>query len=273
MIVLAERDPIEREIVATKFGYVNDASSPHRSKDGVPVWYFDDVWQTVSAYAAGVVGFLRAAPPNHLILVVAGSPCQDLTSIHKDGGRLGLVGGRSVNFHVIPLLLYFLARAFPKALIVPLIENAGSMLPRFRDYILDALGMADGQVHQVNAGQFAMARRSRLFFSPLAPDRNAPPARQKAPWEGPWRYLGTPGTYPPWMTFARLSPGKKAVPSVILFYPDNLLVKNGTGSEDMWAGLPPALRPLAISSRGLHWTPGSLTRSRGGRPPAASANS
>ncbi len=48
--------------------------------------------------------FAAGLPPGTLILVIAGSPCQDLTSAGRLQGRRGICGDRSVLIHAVSVV-------------------------------------------------------------------------------------------------------------------------------------------------------------------------
>ena len=79
--------------------------------------------------------FISLLPPDSVIFIGAGSPCQDLTSIGRGKGSLGLTGDRSVHIHCVWAVLYFLSQTKFWNRTVILIENAGSMLPHMKKYI------------------------------------------------------------------------------------------------------------------------------------------
>ena len=60
-------------------------------------------------------------------IVVAGSPCQDLTYAGYLNGLLGLTGQRSMLFFVVYLVILHLQKLFGTESIRYLTENAGSM--------------------------------------------------------------------------------------------------------------------------------------------------
>ena len=60
-------------------------------------------------------------------IVVAGSPCQDLTYTGYLNGLLGLTGQRSMLFFVVYLVILHFQKLFGTESIRYLTENAGSM--------------------------------------------------------------------------------------------------------------------------------------------------
>ena len=67
-----------------------------------PTLYLTDVWSTVEQKAEAIRGMLAALPSGSRIVIVGGSPCQDLTNANP----LGVTGTRSVHFHIFPVLRY-----------------------------------------------------------------------------------------------------------------------------------------------------------------------
>lgn len=60
-------------------------------------------------------------------MVVAGSPCQDLTLAGGGNGVLGLAGDRSSLFYYVHTLLWLLVDAVGRESVRFIVENAGSM--------------------------------------------------------------------------------------------------------------------------------------------------
>eukprot|EP00974_Lingulodinium_polyedra_P052765 5073936-Lingulodinium_polyedra.AAC.1 len=47
---------------------------------------------------------LQDVPQGGLLMITAGSPCQELTSIGPHGGELGHAGSQSVLYHAVPAI-------------------------------------------------------------------------------------------------------------------------------------------------------------------------
>eukprot|EP00974_Lingulodinium_polyedra_P133528 11226000-Lingulodinium_polyedra.AAC.1 len=47
---------------------------------------------------------LQDVPQGGLLLITAGSPCQELTSVGPRSGELGLAGSQSVLYHAMPAI-------------------------------------------------------------------------------------------------------------------------------------------------------------------------
>eukprot|EP00974_Lingulodinium_polyedra_P019411 1874125-Lingulodinium_polyedra.AAC.1 len=63
-----------------------------------------------------------------MLLVVGGSPCQQLSTTGPDGGRLGLAGGQSVLFYAIPAIASAASQFRPDLEAHALCENVASAL-------------------------------------------------------------------------------------------------------------------------------------------------
>ena len=102
----------------------------------------DDVWDLFRE-PARLQRVLQAAPLGAMLLVIGGSPCQQLTTASVDHGRLGLCGRDSVLFYSLAATAHVLQRARPDLQVEVLVENAGSILPEFRTAMTKALGIAE----------------------------------------------------------------------------------------------------------------------------------
>ena len=123
------------------------------------------------------------------MLLVGGSPCQQLTTIGTGGGHIGLAGRDSVHFFVFPALARVIQLARPDLHVHVLVENAGSTLPRHRECMRRALGICGGERKDlmIDAGQWAAFPRKHIFLStlPWQPIVTWPP-RRSAPWDSGW---------------------------------------------------------------------------------------
>ena len=72
--------------------------------------YLTDVDQLVDNGGAVLKQALEIAPDIPYI-VIAGSPCQDLTTIGKHKGALGLAGTRSIHFYTFHLTVHYLQQS------------------------------------------------------------------------------------------------------------------------------------------------------------------
>ena len=98
-----------------------------------------DVWDLLRGNPAPIQVFADALPEGCLVLVIAGSPCQQLTWAGPYQGRQGLCGNDSHLFFVVPTLVWVLASLRPDVIVHTVVENAASMQERHRDAILEAL--------------------------------------------------------------------------------------------------------------------------------------
>ena len=80
--------------------------------------------------------YADSLPEGTLVLVVAGSPCQQLTHGGRLRGRQGLCGQQSVQFYAVPVVAWFLAEYRADLRVHIVLESAASMEALFRDAIL-----------------------------------------------------------------------------------------------------------------------------------------
>ena len=106
-----------------------------------------DVWDLLRNRGAPLARVLREVEPGAMLLIVGGSPCQQLTLAGRHGGREGLCGGDSWNFYVFPLVLYAAKRARLDIDVHVTVENAGSMMGKFKRAIAGALGIPVQDAH------------------------------------------------------------------------------------------------------------------------------
>ncbi|CAK0898088.1 unnamed protein product, partial [Prorocentrum cordatum] len=103
-----------------------------------------------------------------LVVVAAGSPCQDLSRLNV-GGR-GLSGRKSSLFHEVPRILALLAAVF-KDRLVWFVENVASMSDANVELILEALQV---RPTLVCSSVFVPCRRPRLFWTSWGVTASAP---------------------------------------------------------------------------------------------------
>ena len=142
-------------------------------------WLAEDVWDLLRPGQGDPHGstplsrFAVALPPSAVVLVVGGSPCQDLTYAGRHRGQLGLCGPVSRHFYAIPVCIWALQHMRPDIRIFGGVENAGSMRPEYRQAILDALGCrCASQAVLMDAKEWSLFPRSRYFFSTLPGDQD-----------------------------------------------------------------------------------------------------
>ena len=205
-----------------------------------------DVWDLLRNRGAVLARMLRDVEPGAMLLIVGGSPCQQLTLAGRHGGREGLCGDDSWNFYVFPLVLHAARRARPDINVHVSVENAGSMMDKFKAAIAKTLGIPVQGAHAgtppeggggsdrgdfapvVDARQFSPYTRKRIFFSTLPPARDLWAIRggRPPPWDAGWERRSTGGLgplkdMPPMMRGRGPCPGTR--PSAYQFHPDFLL--------------------------------------------------
>ena len=208
-----------------------------------------DVWDLgLLRHKGRALAAMRAkVEPNALHVIIGGSPCQQLTLAGRHGGKEGLCGDDSWNFYVFPLILHAAKQARPDVEMHVAVENAGSMIEKFKRAIIGALGIPfRGNVEASNgllglrpAGgrEFAPvidARHlspftwKRIFFSTFPPSEDQWTIRggRPPPWDEGWERRSTGGLgplrdMPPMMRGRGPHPGIR--PSSYQFHPDFLL--------------------------------------------------
>ena len=125
IFIAAEIDPVLRRLVAAEIGLREDQQWGY-TIEGVATIYVKDVWDLVARDSL-ILRQAKAMHPTIKWIVVAGSPCQDLTYAGYLNGLLGLTGQRSMLFFVVYLVILHLQKLFGTESIRYLTENAGSM--------------------------------------------------------------------------------------------------------------------------------------------------
>ena len=168
-------------------------------------------------------------PEGALVLLAAGSPCQDLSPAGRLGGRLGLLGPRSKHFWAVPLCAWYIRTLRPDLLVHVLLENVDSMRPEHRAVLLRALAL-DPQVHAtvLDAKTWGPLPRRRLWaatFPPPSADYDTLRwERRIPPWEPGWRF--NPRGEPPLSTRARGVWNGDPIPSTFYLHPKHLLYRS-----------------------------------------------
>ena len=108
-----------------------------------------------------------ALAPGTSYIVIAGSPCQDLTTIGKLKGALGLAGTRSIYFYTFHLTLHYLQEALTPSKVLYVLENAASMKAEYRQTIQLVLGNSGRtpQLRERDSGNHTAAQRKRYYFT------------------------------------------------------------------------------------------------------------
>ena len=127
VFIAAEIDPVLRRLVAAEIGLREDQQWGY-TLEGVTTIYVKDVW-TLVANDSLILRQAKAMHPTLKWVVIAGSPCQDLTYAGFLNGLLGLTGQRSMLFFVVYIVILHLQKLFGIESVRYLTENAGSMQP------------------------------------------------------------------------------------------------------------------------------------------------
>ena len=230
-IIAAEMDASTRAVVSKVKGWQVEGSLWSFDKQGAHTFYAHNVWTLIQDSCLLLRQFLSLLPPDTIIFVGAGSPCQDLTSIGRGKGVLGLVGDRSVHIHSVWALLYYLSHTafWPRTVI--LVENAGSMQPHMKRYIHDLLGIPQECCHYLNCSKWGSVTRARYFFTSsniaVLPSKSSSPFRPG--WSPSLRLTSSspptlePNPLPPWLRPRKTSDRGSVVQAPLAYHPKNLL--------------------------------------------------
>ena len=140
IVIAAECDPILRQIVGEQFHFRTDGKWSKTIQHTSAI-YVDDIRKLLADRCRVLREAFALAGPQCRWIVIAGSPCQDLTLAGPFGGLLGLTGPCSSLFYYVHIILWFLQMNYPIELIRFLLENAGTMLDIHRKAILRAHGL------------------------------------------------------------------------------------------------------------------------------------
>ena len=166
IIIVAECDPILRQLVGEQFSLRTDGEWTQSSKDTYTL-YADDVRQLLRNQCRILKEAFALAGPHCRWFVIAGSPCQDLTPAGPLKGLLGLTGHCSSLFYYVHVILWLLQMNYPLEYIRFLLENAGAMLDIHRKAILRALGLNPDLTPdslRVDPKNTHGIRRNRFYF-------------------------------------------------------------------------------------------------------------
>ena len=166
VIIVAECDPILRQLVGEQFSFRTDGQWTQSSKDTFTL-YAEDVRHLLRDQCRVFKEAFELAGPQCRRFVIAGSPCQDLTPAGPLKGLLGLTGPCSSLFYYVHVILWLLQMNYPLELIRFLLENAGTMLDIHRKAILRALGL-NADLHpdhfRVDPKNTHGIKRNRFYF-------------------------------------------------------------------------------------------------------------
>ena len=198
--IAAETDPVLRRLVAAELGLREDRQWGY-TVEGVTTIYVKDVWRLLDNDSL-ILRQAKAMYPDIKWLLIAGSPCQDLTFAGYLNGLLGLTGQRSMLFFVVYIVLCHLQSLFGYDAVRFLTENAGSMQvvqrnPKHKTgYQLDQSEHFQMFIHCLglptniptnqwiwDASTFYGVRRKRVFFrshlDTAAPVTSPPPGNEE----------------------------------------------------------------------------------------------
>ena len=122
--IAAETDLVLRRLVP-ELGLREDQQWGY-TVEGVTTIYVKDVWRLLDNDSL-ILRQAKAMYPDIKWLLIAGSPCQDLTFAGYLNGLLRLTGKRSMLFFVVYIVLSHLQSLFGYDAVRFLTENAGSM--------------------------------------------------------------------------------------------------------------------------------------------------
>ena len=183
VFIAAENDPDIRQYVGAKNKWNTDGEW---FRKGTSYYrYLTDVDQLVDNGGAVLKQALETAPDIPYI-VIAGSPCQDLTTIGKHKGVLGLAGTRSIHFYTFHLTVHYLQQALSPHKVIYVLENAASMKAEYRQAIQLILGNSGRkpQLRERDSGEHTVAQRRRYFFTNSR--HTSEPTADGIPWDPPW---------------------------------------------------------------------------------------
>ncbi len=136
--------------------------------------------------------FAASLPGGCSVLVLAGSPCQQLTYSGRYRGRQGLCGAQSVHFFVVPAVAWMLRMIRPDVVVHIILENAASMTDRHKGVIMRALGglRAESNLRTLDSGRWSVFPRRRHYFATVgASEEIEAMAMRPQPWEDGWAPL------------------------------------------------------------------------------------
>ena len=127
IFIAAEIDPVLRRLVSIDVGMREDQQWGYTIEGTVTI-YVKDVW-TLTNKDSQILRQAKAMHPELKWIVIAGSPCQDLTYAGFLNGLLGLTGQRSMLFFIVYIVILHLQKLYGTKSVRYLTENAGSMQP------------------------------------------------------------------------------------------------------------------------------------------------
>ena len=166
LIIAAECDPILRQLVGEQFQFRTDGRWTQSCQSTFTL-YAEDVRELVKDRCRILREAFAIVGTQCRWIVIAGSPCQDLTPAGPFKGLLGLTGQSSSLFYYVHAILWLLQTNYPTELVRFLLENAGTMLEIHRKAILRALGLnpdANPDYFRVDPKHTHGIKRNRFYF-------------------------------------------------------------------------------------------------------------
>jgi hypothetical protein len=182
----------------------------------------EDVWDLVRQPEL-MVAILRTVPEGAALLVVAGSPCQQLTTFSRHGGHQGLGGPDSSLFFAVPTVCWLVEQLRPDVAVHCVVENAGTMLPFHREAMCRTLRIPDNEQHgpRIDARQWSPFPRDRTWFGTIPQEAIRMPPRRPPPWENGWQ----PHSAGRMATMMRSRSRRLPVPSAYQLAPAHLIYR------------------------------------------------
>ena len=189
-----------------------------------------DVWQILREGTRLLQQICEAAPNNAMLLIIAGSPCQQNCTFGDGKGHIGLCGDQSFNYFCVPIIASLATKLRPDLLVEVLNETAGSTRPPHRAVIARTLGIPFSHMSNVDSKAWSHCGRSRMLASTIGPPAtyDLPPMPQP-PWDAGWIYKGR--RMCAWMR-GRGPRGRANIVSTYQVLPEYLLYK-----ADTWGNL------------------------------------
>ena len=182
--------------------------------------------------------FAQTLPDGCITIIIAGSPCQQLTYAGRYRGGQGLCGPDSVLFFAVPTVAWILQELRPDINVQVVLENAGSMQSIHRATIMQALGGLNASQHlrTLDSGEWSVFPRRRYYFMTLPENGDiATPTRREAPWEPGWGPIPAAVLHP--MMCSRNNTTPRA--STNQYHAQSLIYRYAEGNEDFdWHGRP-----------------------------------
>ncbi len=216
-----------------------------RTADAGLEWLADDVWNLMRAGGSLLRTTLGTIPRGALLLITAGSPCQQLTTAGVLGGRDGLLGDTSKLFWCAPWIAAMAQQWRPDLAVHLVVENAASALPLHRAAIREAMGIPAEWVAVLDSAAWTVCRRRRLYAASFPAGEAAAVPRRPPPWHHEWCRLHAEPLDA--FTRSRRRSGETHIrASTWHYHPRHLLYHKGS----MWPHVPQQSLERLVSERG-----------------------